>query len=85
LNTSARTRVFIDERKCNCRQAETSFLAQGACARSHQGARHAIGGYSIIQAESADAASKMFGKDQPHLQMPGSWIEITEILEMPGM
>ena len=47
--------------------------------------KNAIGGYSIIQAESADAASKMFGKDQPHLQMPGSWIEITEILELPGM
>jgi YCII-related domain len=44
-----------------------------------------VGGYSIVQADSADAAAKMFGKDQPHLQMPGTWIEITEILEMPGM
>jgi hypothetical protein len=44
-----------------------------------------VGGYSIVQADSADAASKMFGKDMPHLQMPGAWVEITEILEMPGM
>jgi hypothetical protein len=48
-------------------------------------AKNAIGGYSVIQAESAEAATKMFGKDQPHLQMPGSWIEITEVLEIPGM
>ncbi len=44
-----------------------------------------IGGYSIVQAESADAASKMFGKDHPHQQMPGAWIEIIEIMQIPGM
>jgi hypothetical protein len=44
-----------------------------------------VGGYSIIQAESADAATRMFGKDQPHLQMPGAWIEIIEIMPIPGM
>jgi hypothetical protein len=44
-----------------------------------------IGGYSIVQAESADAAAKIFDKDQPHLQMPGAWIEIVEIMQMPGM
>ena len=42
-------------------------------------------GYSIVQAESADAAVKMFGKDQPHLQMPGAWMEIIEIMPIPGM
>jgi hypothetical protein len=46
---------------------------------------NAIGGYSIIQAESADAATRIFGKDQPHLQMPGAWIEIIEIMPIPGM
>jgi len=44
-----------------------------------------IGGYSIVQAESADAATKIFGKDMPHLMMPGAWIEVSEILQMPGM
>ena len=42
-------------------------------------------GYSIIQAESADAAARMFGKDHPHLQMPGAWVEIIEIMPIPGM
>ena len=42
-------------------------------------------GYSIVQGESADAAAKIFGKDHPHLQMPGAWIEVTEIMAIPGM
>ena len=45
--------------------------------------KNGIGGYSIVQAASADAAAKLFGKDQPHLQMPGAWIEIVEIMPMP--
>jgi hypothetical protein len=44
-----------------------------------------IGGYSIVQADSADSATKMFGKDQPHLQMPGAWVEVIEIMPIPGM
>jgi hypothetical protein len=48
-------------------------------------AKNDVCGYSIVQADSADAAAKIFGKDQPFLQMPGAAIEIVEILEMPGM
>src|SRR3954447_17185603 len=47
--------------------------------------RNEIGGYSIVQAESHDAATKIFGKVQPHLQMPGTWIEVVEIMQLPGM
>ena len=47
--------------------------------------KNGAGGYSIVQAESADAATKMFGKDHPHLQMPGAWVEVIEIMQMPGM
>ena len=47
--------------------------------------KNEIGGYSVVQAESHDAATKIFGKDHPHLQMPGSWIEIVEIMPLPGM
>ena len=47
--------------------------------------KNEIGGYSIVQAESPDAATKLFGKDHPHLQMPGTWIEIIEIMPIPGM
>jgi hypothetical protein len=47
--------------------------------------RNDVGGYAIVQAASADAAAKIFGKDMPHLQMPGGWIEIVEIMPMPAM
>ena len=44
-----------------------------------------IGGYSIVQAETVDAAATLFGKDHPHLQMPGAWVEIIEVRDIPGM
>jgi hypothetical protein len=47
--------------------------------------KNEVGGYSIVQAESHDAATKLFGKDHPHLQMPGAWIEIMEIMPLPEM
>ena len=48
--------------------------------------KNGVGGYSVVQAQSHDAAAKMFGKDHPHLQMmPGAWIEIVEIMAMPDM
>jgi hypothetical protein len=47
--------------------------------------KNEIGGYSVVQAESHDAAATIFGKEHPHLQMPGAWIEIIEIMPMPGM
>ena len=43
-----------------------------------------VGGYSIVQAESHDAAAEMFSSEHPHLQMPGAWIEIVEVMPMPG-
>src|ERR1700675_4198448 len=46
--------------------------------------KNGVGGYSIVQAETHDGAAKIFGKDHPHLQMPGAWIEIVEIMPMPG-
>ena len=47
--------------------------------------KNEVGGYSVVQAESHDAATKMFGKDHPHLHVPGAWIEIVEIMPIPGM
>jgi len=48
--------------------------------------KNGIGGYSVVQAESQDVAAKLFGKDHPHLQMmPGAWVEVVEIMPMPGM
>ncbi len=42
-----------------------------------------IGGYSIVQAESQDAAAALFA-DNPHLTMPGATLEIMEIMAMPA-
>ena len=47
--------------------------------------RNEMGGYSIVQADSHEAATKMFDKDFPHLKMPGAWIEVVEIMQIPGM
>ena len=47
--------------------------------------KNEIGGYGIVQAASHDAAAKLFGKDHPHLQMmPSAWVEVVEIMPMPG-
>jgi hypothetical protein len=43
-----------------------------------------IGGYSIVQAESHDAAAKLL-QDNPHFQIPGATIEVMEIMEMSGV
>ena len=47
--------------------------------------RNGIGGYTIVQAETHDGAAKLFGKDHPHMHMPGAWVEIMEIMPLPGM
>ena len=48
--------------------------------------KNGIGGYSIVQADSHEAAAQIFGKDHPHLQMmPGATVEIMEIMPIPGM
>ena len=54
-------------------------------ANSTKDVKNDMGGYSIIQAESHEAATKMFDKSFPHLQMPGAWIEVVEIMPLPEM
>ena len=46
--------------------------------------KNAVGGYSVVQAATHAQAAKLFKKDHPHLQMPGTWVELVEILPMPG-
>jgi hypothetical protein len=41
-------------------------------------------GFSVLQAESTDAVTAVLD-GHPHLQMPGSSIEILEFLAIPGM
>ena len=45
--------------------------------------RNDLGGYSIVQAESHDAAAKMM-MDSPHFKTMGkATVEVMEIMEMP--
>ena len=46
--------------------------------------RNEVSGFSIVQAESHEAAAHIF-KDSPHLVIPGAYIEVLEWVEMPGM
>ena len=57
----------------------------GSTSKGASDTKNDIGGYSIVQAESAEAASKLFGKDHPHLMMPGAWVEVIEVRHIPGM
>jgi hypothetical protein len=43
-----------------------------------------LGGYSILQAESQEALAKAMD-GHPHFLMPEGWIEIIEIMPIPGM
>ena len=46
--------------------------------------KNEVGGYSVVQAESHDAAAKLL-MDNPHFSIPRASIEVMEIMEMPGM
>lgn len=46
--------------------------------------RNAIAGYVIVEAESHEAAAKLF-EDHPHFSIfPGDSVEIMEVLPVPG-
>ena len=47
--------------------------------------KNEIAGYTIVQAESHEAAAKMF-ENHPHFKIfPGHSVEVMECLQMPGM
>jgi hypothetical protein len=46
--------------------------------------RNDLNWYSIVEAESHDAAAKIFS-DNPHLQIPQAFIEVMEIPPLPQM
>ena len=72
-------------------QARRHFAGKGASvgktrrvtAQGSAAGRNDITLYAIVQAESREAASKMF-EDHPHLGIPQSSIEIMEIYALPG-
>jgi hypothetical protein len=42
-----------------------------------------LGGYSILQGESKEAVADTL-KGHPHFMMPDGWIEVVELMPMPG-
>lgn len=50
--------------------------ASGAMEKSND-----IGGYSILQAESQEAAAAIL-KDNPHFKMPGATVDLAELMPM---
>jgi hypothetical protein len=56
----------------------SSSLLRGTPAPGH------VGGYSIVQAESIDAARSLFD-GHPHFAAPNASIELLEVMSMPGM
>ena len=59
-------------------------LAPAAHAGSGSSDAGEISGYSIMQANSAEALGGVLD-GHPHLGMPGNSIEVLEMLSMPGM
>jgi hypothetical protein len=43
-----------------------------------------LGGYSILQGESKEAVGESL-KGHPHFMMPGGFIEVVELMPIPGM
>ena len=46
--------------------------------------RNEVCGYSFVTAASQEDAAKLF-QDNPHLQMPGAYVEVLECLPIGGM
>jgi hypothetical protein len=57
---------------------------EGTTLGGNKASGDSVGGYGVVQAESLDAAKKLF-EGHPHLHMPGGWIELLEIMKIPGM
>ncbi len=43
-----------------------------------------LGGFSILKAESKEALAETF-KGHPHFTMPGGFIDVIEMMDIPGM
>ncbi len=43
-----------------------------------------LGGYGVMQAESKEALAASL-KDHPHFMTPDAWIEVVDIMAIPGM
>jgi hypothetical protein len=48
------------------------------------GVKNEVTGYTIVEAESHEAAAKMC-EGHPHLQVPGAYIDVMAVMPIPGM
>jgi hypothetical protein len=46
--------------------------------------KNEVTGYTIVEAESHEAAAAMF-VGHPHLQVPGAYIDVLAVMPIPGM
>ncbi len=46
--------------------------------------RNEVCGYTLVRADSHDAAAELF-TDNPHLDIPGGYIEVLECVDISGM
>jgi hypothetical protein len=53
-------------------------------ATSVAGVRNEVTGYTIVEAESHDAAAAMLA-GHPHLAMPGAYVDVLAVTPIPGM
>jgi hypothetical protein len=60
-------------------QAVSKVAADGVSASDSQAS-----GYSIVEGDSKDALIELL-KSHPHLKRPGAWIDVLEMLPMPGL
>lgn len=49
-----------------------------------QDVRNEVCGYTIVQAESHEKAAEMFA-NMPHMGIKGGYVEVVELMDMPGM
>jgi hypothetical protein len=74
------------------RKAEASIVDMGAplgkalrvTAGGASPTKNDLGGYSIMQAESKEALAATL-REHPHFMMPDGWIEVIDIMAIPGM
>ena len=91
-NTPEQQKAGMDNWMAWMKSHEASFVDRGAPLGKNKrvtkdGAsdvRNEITGYSVVQAESHDEAVALFA-DSPHLQMPGAYVDVLELMQMPGM
>ena len=59
---------------------ESNRVSGGSASRGESDGR----GYSIIEADSLDDATKLV-EEHPHLHQPDGWIDVFEMMPAPGM